>query len=152
MSQTEGGSDPTELTDGQWQVIRRLLPSSCRKGTPRTVCRPAVINAIYDVLRTSCAWRSLPQNSPKLKTVYGIFLAWRKDGTWRKTHDSLRDTLRRQEGRIFSPSLAIIGSQTVKITEAGSERRYDAGKKVSGGKWHITTRRMASISKSGPAG
>jgi len=145
MSQTERAEYPTDLTDEQWQIVRKLLPPPSRRGAPRTVCRRAVIDAIHYVLRTGCAWRFLPHDFPKWKTVYGIFLAWRKDGTWKTIHDSLRDKLRRREGRSPSPSAAIIDSQTVKTTEVGGERGYDAGKKINGRKRHIVVDTLGLI-------
>ena len=87
----------------------------------------------------------LPNDFPKWKTVYGIFRSWRDDGTWRRIHDSLRDKLRRREGRKTSPSAAIIDSQTVKTTEAGGERGYDAAKKINGRKRHIVVDTLGLI-------
>jgi len=145
MSHTEQASYPTDLTDEQWQIIRKLLPQPSRRGAPRTVCRRAVINAIFYVVRTGCAWRFLPHDFPKWKTVYGIYLGWRKDGTWQRIHDSLRDKVRRQENRKTSPSAAIIDSQTVKTTEVGGERGYDAGKKLNGRKRHIVVDTLGLI-------
>lgn len=145
MSQTEHANYPTDLTDDQWQILRNLLPRRSRRGSPQRVCRRAVVNAILYVVRTGCAWRFLPHDFPKWKTVYGIFLGWRNDGTWQRIHDSLRDTVRRQENRKTSPSAAIIDSQTVKTTEVGGERGYDAGKKINGRKRHIVVDTLGLI-------
>jgi putative transposase len=145
MSHAEPANYPTDLTDEQWQILRKLLPRASHRGARQRVCRRALVNAILYVLRSGCAWRLLPHEFPKWKTVYGIFRAWRIDGTWQRIHDALRDMLRRRQGRKTSPSAAIIDSQTVKTTEVGGERGYDAGKKINGRKRHIVVDTLGLI-------
>ncbi|AUB36699.1 Transposase [Nostoc flagelliforme CCNUN1] len=46
----------------------------------------AIVNAILYILCAGCAWRMLPNDFPKWKTVYHYFRQWRKDGTWFEIH------------------------------------------------------------------
>lgn len=65
-----------------------------------------------------------------------VFFQWSADGTWERINDALRAQVRAAAARDLEPSVAIMDSQSVKITEKGP-RGYDTGKKVCGRKRHI---------------
>lgn len=111
---------PSDLSDTEWRTIGRLLPASKPGGRPRSTDVRAVVNAIFYVLRSGCAWRMLPRDFPPYSTVYMYFRQWKNDGTWKRVHDTLRDRVRTGGGRKKSPSAAIIDSQSVKTTEKGA--------------------------------
>lgn len=110
---------PSDLTDGQWAQIEPFIPPAKSGGRPRTANIREVLNAILYVLRSGCAWRMMPHDFPVWSTVYDYFRKFRMEGVWQRLHDTLRDQVRRQEGRETSPSAAIIDSQSVKTTEKG---------------------------------
>jgi putative transposase len=108
---------PTDLTDEQWQAIASLIPPAKPGGRPRSVNMRQVLNGLFYLARTGCAWRMLPKDYPPKDTVYYYFKTFRQDGTWERLHDVVRKRVRVKHGKHRQPSAAILDSQSVKTTE-----------------------------------
>ena len=110
---------PSDLSDAEWEFVAPLIPPAKSGGRPRTVDIREVLDAIFYVLRSGCAWRMLPHDFPNWQTVYTYFRNWRKDGTWERLNTELRQQVRQAAGREAEPSAAIIDSQSLKTTQKG---------------------------------
>lgn len=129
---------PSDLTDLEWQVLKPFFEEAPCRGRKRHWPIRQVLNAIFYLLRSGCAWRYLPENFPPWGTVFYHFARWRRRGFWFRVHEALRKAVRQRAQRHPDPSAGMIDSQSVKgAAEANPYSGFDGNKSVKGRKRHL---------------
>jgi len=127
------------LSDEQYRLLEPLIPAAKPGGHPRTTDMRRLLDGLFYLVRTGCQWRHLPPPPafPPWPTIYGYMRAFLRDGVWESIRHHIVVMLREGAGREPSPTAAILDTQSVKTTESGGPRGYDAAKKVKGRKRHV---------------
>jgi putative transposase len=125
---------PSDLTDVEWSLIKDDVRGPVWFPPLQKPVHTAreLLNAIRYRTRTGVAWRSLPREFGPWSSVFKWYQKWNEDGTIDALHDKLRRMVRVAEGREPEPTAAILDSQSIKSTDVGGPRGFDAGKKGKG--------------------
>jgi putative transposase len=113
---------PSDLTDEQWAIVEPFIPPERWGGRTRSVDIREVLNGIFYLLRSGCAWRAIPHDLPNWGTCRHYYDRFRGDGTWLLIHERLRGRVRERAGRNPDPSAAAVDAQSVRTTEKGGSR------------------------------
>lgn len=107
----EGRNSPRDVSDEQWELLRRLILPRARRGR-KPLDRRAVLNVILYVLLTGCQWRAV-------KVIFADSAYCRSglpDGT-RQTCDWILQTILRPVGL----------KHFVRVPNAGSSNALSVG-------------------------
>lgn len=128
----------SDLNDAEFWLLEPLIPAAKSGGRKRDTDMREVLNAIFYIVRNGGAWRMLPHDFPVWQTVYGYFSTWKRDGTWQRMNDVLRETVREQEEHEAEATVGSFDSQSVKTMNADANGRgFDGAKLVTGRKRFI---------------
>ena len=74
----------SDLKDAEWQILEPLIPPAKFSGRSREVNIREVINTIFYLIHSGCAWEILPHDFPAPGMVYYYFSQWRDNGSLKK--------------------------------------------------------------------
>ena len=124
----------TNITDNQWQFIKKTLNFNDRK---RKYNLRTIWNAIMYLVKTGCQWRMLPNDFPKWELVYYYYSKWANAEDFDLLLSRLREKVRLKRNQKTEPSLGIMDSQSVRWGYNRSLNGFDGNKKIKGIKRHV---------------
>jgi hypothetical protein len=82
---------PVTWSDREWALLEPLLPAAKPGERPRSVNLRLILNGIFSLLRSGCAWRYVPRDYGPWSTVLHYFRRWRRSRLWTRIHAILRE-------------------------------------------------------------
>jgi len=120
---------PCDLTAAEWTQLAPLLPAPARRGRPRRWSLRWLVNALFYVLRTGCAWRYLPREYPPWQTTYTTFRQWRLHGVWQRVHEGGKQ-IKGRKRHLLVDTLGLLLS--VSVTPANTSDQEGARRLLGG--------------------
>ncbi len=126
-----------ELTQEQWEVVRRLIPAAPRRADGRG--RPwqdsrTVLEGILWILRTGAPWHALPAGYPSYQTCHRRFQQWVRSGVLRGVLEAVAQDLY-ERGGIKLDECFIDGSFAPAKKGARESARPSAARGPSSWQW-----------------
>jgi transposase len=125
---------PTDLSDNQWQFIKKTLQLGDRR---RKHNLRFIWDAIHYLVKTGCQWLMLPLSFAKWQLVYYYYKKWSDLEQFDLLLSKLREHVRVKKGQNAEASLGILDSQSVRWGNNKALNGYDGNKKVKGIKRHV---------------
>lgn len=107
---------PSDVTNEQWAVLEPLLELDPDEPA-RVYSMRDIMDALFYLDRTGCAWRYLPGNLPPWQRVQYYFYKWVRSHLWEKINRTLARLVRVAVGKRPELTAGSIDSQSVKTTE-----------------------------------
>jgi putative transposase len=128
----------TNLTETQWQYIKKVLPIRERK---RKYDLREVWNGLFYPVKTGCQWRMPPAGFPKWQPVYCYYRKWSELLDFDLLLNELREKVRSKRGQNKEPAAGIMDSRSVRRGNNRSLNGIDGNRKVKGIKRHVAVDR-----------
>lgn len=71
-----------DLTDKQWERLRRWVPAPNPRGRRISRSRRVLFNGVAWRVRVGAPWRDVPDRYGPWPTVYWLFRTWQQAGVW----------------------------------------------------------------------
>ena len=84
-------AETTNVSDAVWAAVEPVLPTSANARGGQWRDHRQVLNAIAWKFSTGKPWRALPPSLGPWQTAYERLSRWRRDGTWDRIDEALRD-------------------------------------------------------------
>lgn len=87
----------TDLSDIEWAVIQRMIPSAKAGARPHTASWREIIDALRYKAARGIGWRSLPDDFPDWQTVRIYYKRWQDCAAWAAIEARLQSFDRKRE-------------------------------------------------------